>query len=82
MMFLHPPLKEIKSISNILQSNAANNMKMHGELETYFVALSIKILAPAIFRYNSTKHLCDLDISSGFCLLPVDAIDLGTNFQH
>ena len=66
----------------MFQSNAADNMKLYGELEMYFVAMSRQILAPAILRHNSTEQLCDLDVSSGFYLLPVNATDMVANFQH
>ena len=69
-------------VSNMLQSNAANNMMTHGELHTHLVVLSRRIFAPAIVRHSSTEQFCDFDISSGFCLLPFDAIELGANFQY
>ena len=81
LYFLHPILKSLKRLSNLFQTNCEDNIKIYQEVQSYFMALSKRVLVPAILRSNSSpESLADLNIVSGFCFLPPEATDLGDVF--
>jgi hypothetical protein len=80
LQFMYSTLKELQRLTNLFQGNNPNNIKIFGELQTYFIALATQILKPAIIREKSLEELCQLNVDSNFCMLPVDSIDLGNRF--
>ena len=80
LVFLHPVLKELNRVNKIFQSDKADNLKIYGELQTFFIALATQILKPAILKGKSADELAALKIEGEFCMLPYDSADLGSVF--
>ena len=80
LTFLYPPLMELRKITKIFQKKSVNSIKIFEDLQTYFVSLAKQILKPAIVKNNSVQQLCEVDVSSDFCLLSIMDADLGDNF--
>ncbi len=81
LTFLYIPLKELRRLTKIFQSNRGDNLKVYEELMVSFKSLAAQILKPAVLRENGPEDLCKLELTP-FVLLPSDSVDMGTKFAN
>ncbi len=79
--FLLPVLKELKCLTKLFQSNTQETLRIYISMRTYFRSLASRILKPAVVKLHTDDSLCDLDLTSGFCLLEDSDVDYGAKFQ-
>lgn len=82
LIFLNPVLSELKRLSKHFESNTDDPFSVYAELQSYFLQLARRILKPQTLRVNSCEGLCNLDLSTDFCILAVNDVDLGQVFER
>ena len=82
LLFLFPILSDLRRITKVFQLKSGNNLELYEELKECIVNLATRFLKPAVIQRNNIYQLMYLDLTTDFCLLPLNSVNYGTPFEN